>query len=384
MAIPACDEAERIEACLAALAGQRDRCGAPLAETLFEILVFANNCSDGTAERVAVLAEGMPQTVSVVTETLSPDHSNAGWARKRAMDLAAARLIERRCFDGVILTTDADSCVAPTWVAASLRAVGDGADCVAGYVDGHPSELLRLGPAFLRRGRLEDRYLAAVAEIYARCDPRPHDPWPNHRVSSGASLAVTLCAYQAIGGLPPVPVGEDGALAHALECAGFKVRHAMDVTVTTSCRLDGRAKGGAADTMSLRHIAPDAPCDEDIEPAFHVARRALYKGYLRRLFEGTQLAHGQWAGRLGLTDPQAAALAELCNRRGFEEFWRELAKASPVLGERIALRPSDLPRQIERAGMLLRHLRRVPADVSRTAAPDDMFPLSGWFEPEAA
>jgi hypothetical protein len=39
---------------------------------------------------------------------------NAGWARKRAMDLAAARLAEVAPLNGLILTTDADSRVGPT------------------------------------------------------------------------------------------------------------------------------------------------------------------------------------------------------------------------------------------------------------------------------
>src|ERR1700744_181603 len=107
VAIPANDEAERIEACLAALAGQRDPEGRPLGETCFEVLVFANNCTDDTAAVTAALAADMPQTVTVVTETLPHDRSSAGWARKRAMDLAAARLMERGHFDGLILTTDA-------------------------------------------------------------------------------------------------------------------------------------------------------------------------------------------------------------------------------------------------------------------------------------
>jgi len=70
-----------------------------------------------------------------------------------------------------------------------LHEFGNGVDCVAGYIDAIPAEYIGLGGDFLSRGRLEDTYLRYIAEIYARCDPRPHDPWPNHRVSSGASLA---------------------------------------------------------------------------------------------------------------------------------------------------------------------------------------------------
>ena len=33
--------------------------------------------------------------------------------------------------------------------------------------------------------------------------------------------------------------------------------------------------------MRHRHAVPDAPCDEDIEPALQATRRALCKGFLR-------------------------------------------------------------------------------------------------------
>jgi hypothetical protein len=72
-------------------------------------------------------------------------------------------------------------------------------------------------------------------------------------------------------------------LTEALDRAGFKVRHSMAVSVSTSCRLDGRAQGGAADTMRLRHAAPDSPCDDDLEPALKATRRALYRGILRKV-----------------------------------------------------------------------------------------------------
>ena len=347
VAIPAHDEAERIPSCLAALATQRDRFGAPIEAGTFEIVIYANNCSDCTAAVVRDMATLSPHPIHVIEELLPPDRSTAGWARKRAMDIAADRLEQGGNAGGAILTTDADSLVGPTWISETLRLISAGADGVAGYIDASAHEIVPLGPAFMRRSRREDAYLRAAAEIYALCDPRPHDPWPNHRISSGASLAVTLDAYRSIGGLPPLALGEDRALTFALENGGFKVRHSLDVVVATSCRLVGRARGGAAQTMRDRHADPDAPCDEDIEPAFRLVRRALLKGRLRRHVEGARPIDRTLAKRLRIALPSAAT-----HGVGFERIWREVSDSSPVLAERRRLRPSELTHELARPDAL--------------------------------
>jgi hypothetical protein len=272
------------------------------------------------------------------------------------MDIAARNLSERDPLNGVILTTDADTVVSPTWFAANMTALGQGADCVAGYIDGDAQDLVNLGPAFLDRGRLEDAYLRLVAEIYACCDPRVHDPWPNHRVSSGASLAVKLSAYVAIGGLPARPLGEDAAFTQALDDAGFKVRHPMTVSVTTSCRLDGRAKGGAADTMRHRHLVPDAPCDAELEPALHMTRRALYRGRLRRYWDGQGEALASLKNLGFRVDPRGV----VNNGETFSDVWQAICESAPQLQRGKPLRPSDLPRQIAIARMVLQTIRTRP------------------------
>ena len=260
VAIPAHDEAERIKDCLAALAMQRDRSGIPLASGSFSVLVLANNCRDETAEMARAFAEVSPFPLHVVECRLPPSEAHAGGARRAAMDRSADILEADGAGDGVILTTDADSRAQPTWVAETLAGFAPGVDAVAGYIDADADEYLALGAGFLRRGRLEDRYLSRVAELYALLDPRRHDPWPNHRVHSGAAIAVTLSAYRAIGGLPVRPLGEDSALAQVLDESGFLIRHSMDAVVTTSCRFDSRAPGGAGDTMRARHEDLEAPC----------------------------------------------------------------------------------------------------------------------------
>jgi hypothetical protein len=51
------------------------------------------------------------------------------------MDLAEAWLVEAGDKDGVILTTDADSQVAPNWIAENLAAFAAGAEAVLGRID---------------------------------------------------------------------------------------------------------------------------------------------------------------------------------------------------------------------------------------------------------
>jgi GT2 family glycosyltransferase len=370
VAIPAHNEACYIADCLAALALQRDEFGAPIEQGSLEILVFANNCTDETATVVRQAATSSPHLISVIEEDMPPSQRNAGWARKRAMDLAANRLAELAPIHGLILTTDADSRVSPTWLAAIFREFKKDVDCVAGYIDAIPTEYVALGGQFLARGRLEDSYLRYLAEINARCDPLPHDPWPNHRVSSGASLAITLPAYSAIGGLPPRAVGEDAALTETLARAGFKVRHSMDVSVSTSCRFEGRAAGGAADTMRHRHAVPNAACDEELESALQATRRALYRGILRKRWMNVPAARA-WPAVLA----ESAITAMFDGERtcSFEEAWDAFCDRSPAMKRGKPLRPSDLPRQIAIARMIVQQLQ-LPARSRKIAQGDRLRP----------
>ena len=373
VAIPAHNEAERIGACLASLAVQRDQAGKPVASGTFEVLVFANNCSDDTAETARSYAATLPYRLHVVEERLPPQSAHAGGARKLAMDRAADLLMAGRRHGGVILTTDADSRAGPLWIAGNLAALAEGSDAVAGYIDADAVENVALGAGFLRRGRLEDVYLSHVAELYALLDPRPHDPWPNHRVHSGASFAVTLEAYQAIGGLPCRALGEDAALAHALERAGFLVRHSMVACVVTSCRFDSRAPGGAGDTMRMRHADLDAACDDDLEPIERLFRRARVKGLLRRLHHVGRLADTTlWRHRLGFDRHFAKVVAREHADLPFAHLWDVVEAKSPNLRRGRPLRPSDLVRETLKAERLFKRLRRLspagPADPAGTPA----------------
>ena len=67
-----------------------------------------------------------------------------------------------------------------------------------------------------------------------------------HWQFSGASLALIAKIYQEIGGLEPRLALEDEHLEHVLRRHGVPIERLNSVRVTTSARLEGRAKQGLA------------------------------------------------------------------------------------------------------------------------------------------
>jgi len=277
VAIPARNEEERIAACLRALS-----CQTGVDRKSLGVVVFVNGSTDRTARVVQSVSCGAELDISLIEDSAirRPD---AGWARRMAME-ASADWLARNAENGIaefrriILTTDADTIVPPDWVVRNVCAIEAGAGAVAGAFDINPREKAQL-PAMLRfRLDLEARYEALITELACRLDPQPHDPWPRHAATSGASLAVDLEAYLAVGGMPALPVGEDRAFIDALVAAGRPVRHDPDIRVVTSGRLMGRAIGGLSDGMRLRAERWNDPCDERLQPIGRLLRRSLRKG----------------------------------------------------------------------------------------------------------
>jgi GT2 family glycosyltransferase len=354
VAVPVRDEAQRLPACLRALAAQRDKLGCPVAYDSFCVVIFANNCSDESAELARSLVQHLPFAVRIVEAYLPRARAHAGGARRAAMDLADAWLVERGEGDGVILTTDADSQVSPLWIANNLAAVDAGADAVLGRI-ALDEEGDLLPQALHRRGRLESAYEALLTELSGVLDPLDYNPWPHHATISGASLAITREAYRRVGGLPPVPLGEDKALIAELSRHDARIRFCPDIQVTTSGRLNGRAPGGVADTLRLRSIDPGVFCDDALEPFRVAMRRARWRARLRHLHQtGGVVGNGEWAASLGISPHDAQRIS--CAPT-FGVVWSAIESASPLLA-RCALTPAELPRQIAGARRALARLRK--------------------------
>jgi hypothetical protein len=343
IAIPAKDEAGVIERCLLALAMQDSP---DLPE--MGVLLLVNNTGDRTASLARQLRPSLPYALRIVDVNFAQSDCHAGSARRLAMDLA------ERWSDAVpgnvILTTDADSCVASDWLTANLSAISRGADAVAGHVEyGLENDI----PVIRDWKVLEEQYEKLVAEIDARLDPVPHNPWPRHQTESGASLAIRGEAYRLIGGLPKLPVGEDRGLCAAVVSHGLRLRHAVDVKVVTSARLQGRASGGAAACLRLRYNKYQTSCDDRLAAVSLTVRRARLRHRLRQAWRAGMLTVPVLAAYLRISTEKAEELAAMPS---FHALWEDAIIATTYLrGEGLQL--AQLPLQIRRAKILLHVLR---------------------------
>ncbi len=307
MAIPARDEESLLPAALDALAGSVDLRSKPLSPETFEVIVFLNNCRDSSA--AAARSWGARHSairLHVVEGDLPPSDAHVGSARRALMDTAWRRLAGGR--RAAILSTDADTRVAPDWIAQNLRALDGGADAVGGAIQIDADELATL-PAGTRRAVARDaHYQCLVAELEHWLDPQMGDPWPRHLQHFGASLACTPDIYARAGGLPPERSLEDIAFANRLGRVDARLRHAPEVRVSSSARFDGRVGRGLS--SQLREWQQRSDRGE--------AQRVLSCAWLVHRFQELRRLRLLWR------NPSEAALS------GYPVLWRERLRAAAL------------------------------------------------------
>lgn len=245
--IPVKDEAQTLSQNLTAFANQTCLAGKPLCPSRYELAILANNCADESAQIARQFAKQHPHLAIHVAEiTLPPDRAYIGYVRKLLMDEAYLRLMSLGKSRGIIASTDGDTKVSATWIAATLHEIGSGVDAVGGRIltDRHSRHALH--PQAKSYFLLEVGYRSLVAQIEAYLDPDPYDPLPRHYQHYGASLAVTAEMYAKAGGIPPVRTPEDEAFYQALLRVDARIRHSPLVQVTTSARASGRSPVGLA------------------------------------------------------------------------------------------------------------------------------------------
>ncbi|MBT9393533.1 glycosyltransferase [Hymenobacter sp. NST-14] len=310
--IPAKDEAAELPATLAALAAQVSPAGKPWPPGTFEVLVLANNCHDDTAHVARTSVRTHPGlTLHVAEITLPAAEAHVGRARRLLLDEAARRLEQAASpAAACLISTDADTRVAPDWLAATFRELTAGADAVCGRI-----LMAESNPACpVRRRQLQDAtYHLLRARLEALLDPQVHDPWPRHHQHFGASFALTPLAYRRVGGLPVVPYLEDEALYQALLRHDLRVRHSPSVRVYTSGRRQGRVAVGLS--WQLREWA-SLGTEEALVPA--------PADYLAELQLRRQLRQS-WPDRLAAAGTASAVpepvLAAMPDFDSFGAFW---------------------------------------------------------------
>ncbi|PSR18071.1 glycosyl transferase [filamentous cyanobacterium CCP3] len=293
--VPVRDEAATLDETLAALVDQVDFEGRPIPPSHYEVIVFTNNCVDESAAIVRQFARQHPEhQIHLIDQTLPPEEACIGRVRQILMDEA----YRRRCWvaqpQGIIASTDGDSRVDRQWIAAMLHEFERGADAVGGRTVTQRAQRnaldARTRATYLRF--VGYRYL--IKQLEDCLDPDPFDCPPRHYQFFGANFALTHEMYALVGGLPPLPTGEDVALHQALLAFGAKVRHSFLMKVTTSARQQGRASLGLAD----------------------------------RLAQFQQLSQHQ---QVFLVEPGAAVEAKLRARRDLRRYWRHYSADQPAL-----------------------------------------------------
>ncbi|MEU3274442.1 glycosyltransferase [Saccharomonospora sp. NPDC006951] len=220
--IPARDEESTVGACIGAVVRALRRLPPWIERT---VCLVADRCSDDTAEAAAAALRGL-RTGTVLRSEHARRVGNV-----RALGVRHCLSLLRHADPGrtLLLSTDADSLVAPDWARAHLGRANQGHHAVAGV-----AELLdsgELGARALRRyqGVLDG---AAVPE--------------GHGNVYGANLGVRADAYLAVGGFAPLATGEDHDLWNRLGLAGFRRCYDDTARVLTSSRVTGRAPEGLA------------------------------------------------------------------------------------------------------------------------------------------
>jgi len=218
--VPAHNEAQYLGACLESLhvAAQHPR----LADVQVNVVVVLDNCDDNS----------LPIAEQAGATCLELKARNVGAARDAGARLALAQGSTWLAF------TDADTVVAPDWLAAQHYLVEcDLCDAICGIV-------------------AVDDWADYSLEVRAEYEARytNHD---GHRHIHGANLALSSDAYLRAGGFLPLTCHEDVTLVRKMEDMGMRISWSAMPTVRTSSRRAARVQGGFSDFLkSLESAVP--------------------------------------------------------------------------------------------------------------------------------
>ncbi|WP_062112830.1 glycosyltransferase [Aureimonas sp. AU40] len=346
--LPARDEAERIEATLRALLAELG-----IGEGV--VLVVNGSADDTAAQALRVLQAGAAPFLLLDIDWRA-GHGSAPLARRLALDCA-----DQLAPGAHLFSLDADTETRPGWRAAYEAEFAGGAALVCGAIGFDPAEAALLPPTDEAAETVLREYRAAAREIDARLDPDPINPWPHHGNIGGANFGLRAGVYAALGGLPVTPFGEDRALLRRARALGLPVRFSEGPVVWTSCRFDGRARGGLSDELKRSRSESDPLVDEALEPAPALERRI--RARLAYLKSGDVGARALVVAGLGV-EPDAVEAAFQAGSPG--EAWLLVEAQSPELSL-TRLRRSQLAAELPALLRLLNRVRESAGDPSDSA-----------------
>lgn len=321
--VPVRNEAHHLRQTLDALRQQQQADGQSFDPALYEVLLLANNCTDGSYDIATRYQQQYPDfALHLAYVQLPPAKANIGTVRRLLMDEAHRRLSSTGRCNGIIASTDGDTVVGHQWIYQIIREIDNGSDAVGGRILTHPDR----SPGRLFHLR-DVMYRTLVARAEALLDPRPHDPWPRHFQHFGASLAVTCQMYVKAGRLPEEPFLEDEAFYRALLRADARVRQTPHVKVFTSTRLQGRVAIGFSEQLRCWNNMNLSNQCQLAEPAEAVLLRLRNRQRLRACWQmagGTRQATvlASIAHEL-LIDP-AWLLVTIEQRTSFGQLWEKV------------------------------------------------------------
>jgi hypothetical protein len=238
LVVPARDEEQVIAGTLAGVRRSLTHAWRHGAVGQVALEVVAHRCRDGTATAARQAIADFPHGRVHHDDT----STTVGQVRDGGVRRGLSRLRERTDQTWV-LSTDADTKVAPSWVLDILAtAARDETVAVVGLAD------LDHWEGTVEAATKYDALLAAKMRDVS-------SPLHRHDHVYGANLGVRADAYLDAGGFPDVPVGEDQHLVDRLAARGHRLSRTTAVRVVTSGRLDGRAAGGLADHLAVLNQA---------------------------------------------------------------------------------------------------------------------------------
>jgi hypothetical protein len=256
VAIPAHDESERIAGALRAVDSAAAKAHFPVS-----LMIFANNCTDGTASVARSVATTLKRCeVEVIDEELPPSQAHAGGARRRAVAHALSRF--GATSDQILVSTDADARLRSDAFLRMEEAFAAGAqvvlakiECIRDPLDPVSDQALAWGrPGVLWRHCV--RRLVETVRSGRLASPDVHDDY------GGAGVALRVDAYQALGGFCAIPSEEDLELVRAADRALMTVNRQSGAFVDVLARAKGRARGGMAEALAKCSAAArcNLPC----------------------------------------------------------------------------------------------------------------------------